>query len=384
VEYNSTFLDVLGSLTPSERLAVRELPPPAARTHLERGSCPLRRVLKNFFRRSEASRRRGILVVHRDIFIYNVSLINMNMKLAAKRILPLVYFLAVSLPHHPFSTWLDKTILYPYGFEVLQRSADILSIVLLAVVVGIGIRVAGIHRMQAVRHFGIWLLLLILMYVADRLLIVNNIERIHFPQYAVLSLLLGFSLRSEKLIFFTSSFAGFVDELLQYIMKPDHTNYLDFNDIVLNMLGAGIGIALLIGLRKPSSTEIQKYEKRFRIVFVTILLAFGSLVGAALVLDRFIFVADQLKPRNVFSIIDGKLSFIMSFERHDQFWQRSPAHGKAYHVLSPFEGLSIIFLLSIFTWWWTRALRRERSDEKDEGKRKKEKLKRCKDKRRGG
>ncbi|MGD1045021.1 MAG: hypothetical protein ABR936_06800 [Bacteroidota bacterium] len=234
----------------------------------------------------------------------------MNFKLLAKRILPLLYFLAVSLPHHPFSDWFDKTILFPFGHDAIQRWADILSVIMLLVIFAVGVKVVRIHRVQAAEHFGIWFLFMILMYVADRLLIVNNIERIHFPQYAVLSLLLGLSLRNEMLIFFTSSFACFIDEFLQYIMKPSHTNYIDFNDIVFNMLGAGIGIALLIGIRKPMSEEVPKYEKLFRIVLVTILLAFDGIATMVLALDRFVLIADQVEPRNVLSVINGKLSFI--------------------------------------------------------------------------
>ncbi|MGD0036931.1 MAG: hypothetical protein ABSC53_06535 [Bacteroidota bacterium] len=285
----------------------------------------------------------------------------MNLKLVAKRILPLVYFLAVSLPHYPVSDWIDHTILIPYGFQVVQQSADILSILLLVIIFALGFKVVRVYRLDAVRHLGIWVLLLILMYIADRILIVNNIERIHFPQYAVLSLILGWSLRNEMLIFFTSSFAGFIDEFLQYIMDPNRDNYLDFNDIVFNMLGAALGVALLMSLRTPSTGEIQKYEKRFQVVFKTIVTALAILVVVTFVLGRFVLVAEQVKPRNILSVIDGKLSFIMSFERHDQFWQRSPAHGKAFHVLSPFEGLSILFLLSAFTWWWTKWLKRDQS-----------------------
>jgi hypothetical protein len=283
----------------------------------------------------------------------------MNFKLAAKRILPLGYFLAVSLPHYPVSDWIDKTILIPYGFQVVQRSGDILAVLMFVIILACSLKVVRVYEKYAIRHFLIWFLLLILMVTADRILIVNNIERIHFPQYAVLSLILGLSLKNEMLIFFTSSFAGFVDEFMQYIMDPNRGNYLDFNDIVFNMLGAALGVALLMSLRTPITGEVQKYEKRFQIVFETMVTALVILVVVTFVLGRFVPVAEQVKPRNILSMIDGKLSFILSFERHDQFWQRSPAHGKAFHVLSPFEGLSILFLLSGLTWWSTRWLKRD-------------------------
>jgi hypothetical protein len=285
----------------------------------------------------------------------------MNFKLTVKRILPLAYFLAASLSHHPFSDWFDKTILFPMGRDIVQSSADILTVLMLMAILVAGVRVVRVHRAQAVEHFGIWLLFLILMYVSDRFLIINNIERIHFPQYAFLSLILGMSLRNELLIFFTSSFAGFFDELLQYMMNPNRTNYLDFNDIVFNMLGAGIGIALLIGFRKPLSEETSKYEKRFRIVLITSFWASVCLAVMALAFDRFVMIAEQVKPRNVLSVIDGKLSFILSFEKRNHYWVKTD-YGKIFHPFSPFEGLSMIALLSVFTWWWTRWLKRDQRE----------------------
>jgi hypothetical protein len=169
------------------------------------------------------------------------------------------------------------------------------------------------------------------------------------------------SLRNELLIFFTSSFAGFFDELLQYMMNPNRTNYLDFNDVVLNMLGAGIGVALLIGFRKPLSEETSKYEKRFRIVLITSFLASICFAVMALAFDRFVMIADQVKPRNVLSVIDGKLSFILSFEKRNHYWVTT-YFGKVFHPFSPFEGLSMIALLSVFTWWWTRWLKRDQRE----------------------
>jgi len=182
----------------------------------------------------------------------------------AKRLVPLLYFLAVSLPHHPFSALYEKEILIPAGFYSVEHAVDIITIVVLAGLVLLGVRVARIHRSQSLYHLMIWLVLLVLMYLSDRYLIVNNAERIHFPQYAILALLLGFSLRSEVLILFVTSFAGFVDEFLQFVMNPVVTNYLDFNDIVLNILGAALGVALLLAFRRPATIEQTTYEKRFK------------------------------------------------------------------------------------------------------------------------
>jgi hypothetical protein len=284
----------------------------------------------------------------------------MKFKLYTKRFIPLIYFLAVSLPHYPFSNWLDNNILRPYGFQVLQESGDILAILILVVLILLGYKVIRNYGRQSIKYFGIWIAVIILMAGADRILIVNNIERIHFPQYMVLALLLGWSLRNESLIFFVTFFAGFLDEFRQYVIAPDRDNYLDFNDITLNVLGAALGVAMLMSLRSSCSIERDKYEERFNKIFKSCVSAVAVLVVVMLVSGRFVLLSEQVKPRDVLPSVDGKLSFVLSFERHDQFWQHSPAHGKAFHVFDPFEGLTILFLLSVFTWWWIKWLKQEK------------------------
>jgi hypothetical protein len=242
------------------------------------------------------------------------------------------------------------------------------------------------------------ILVVALMYVADHYLIVNNIERIHFPQYAMLALLLGLSLRNEMLIFFVTTFAGFVDEFLQFAMDPMKTNYLDFNDIVLNILGAAAGVVLLMGLRRPLSNagerdlnsegrkggakeegrELGNFsnlswhpcrldlstglpgESRYEAVFAGVF-RLAMLVGAVVVLlagilGRIVLLLEQKKDRSVIELVNGKLSFIMSFERHDEFWIKS-YFGKVFHILSVGEGIAAIAVLAMVTWGMVRWLR---------------------------
>ena len=67
-------------------------------------------------------------------------------------------------------------------------------------------------------------------------------------------------------------------------------------------------------------------------------------------------LVERSDQRNVFDLVNGKYSFIMSFERHDEFWVKS-YFGKVFHVFSPFEGLLFASLLSVFTWRSVRWLK---------------------------
>ena len=274
-----------------------------------------------------------------------------------KRILPVLYFLIVALPHHPVSNLLDQCILFPQGHGFMERMADVLSLLIILAVLVLGLKSTQNHGVRAIRHLAVWLLLLGLMYGADRTLIVNNIERIHYPQYAVLALLMGLSVRNELLIFSLVSGLGFVDEFLQYAMNPAKTNYLDFNDFVLNILGAAMGVALLLGLRKEVSLQPAKYELQLRRASIIVGGISAVVILVSLALGRIVPLVEQVKNRSVLTVVDGRLSFIMSFERHDKFWLTS-YFGRVFHVFTPLEGLLVVSLLSLFTWAFVRWVRR--------------------------
>jgi len=319
-----------------------------------------------------------------------------------KKISPLVYWITVSLPHHPFSSWLDKVFIDRAGYYAVQHVADVASWILLGVGAALGFRIAVVQGWRAVRYLSILLFLFVLISAADSSLIVNNMERVHFPQYAALALLIGLSLRSEMLIFFVASFAGFVDEFLQYVMDPMKTNYLDFNDILFNTLGAAAGVVLLMGLRKPHAGASEKdnnrqdrkesakkekgierflvndplrswrplrfafsracsvtssYESVFGKVFRISMAVGGVVVLLGGLFGRIPLLVEQAKDRSVFAVVDGKFSFIISFERHDEFWVKS-YFGKVFHVLSVGEGVLAITVLCLGTWVVVRWLRR--------------------------
>ena len=84
------------------------------------------------------------------------------------------------------------------------------------------------------------------------------------------------------------------------------------------------------------------------------MVAGAVVVFVAGLFGRIVTLVEQAKDRTVFAVINGKLSFIMSFERHDEFWVKS-YFGKLFHVLSVEEGPLIITLLCLGTWgaiWW--------------------------------
>ena len=96
------------------------------------------------------------------------------------------------------------------------------------------------------------LLLLGLHVLAARGLLVANIELVHFPQYALLASVLYAGGLEPEAAWLLAAVAGSFDELYQHLViyadRPD--TYLDYNDMILNALGAAAG-AFLFARARP-------------------------------------------------------------------------------------------------------------------------------------
>jgi hypothetical protein len=88
--------------------------------------------------------------------------------------------------------------------------------------------------------------LVALAVVAHQVLLVTNIENIHYPQYALLVLLLARGGLPIETGWLAATLLGVGDESYQYlVLRRGTPSYLDWNDIVLNAIGAAFGVALL-------------------------------------------------------------------------------------------------------------------------------------------
>jgi hypothetical protein len=91
--------------------------------------------------------------------------------------------------------------------------------------------------------------LLALMAVAQGLLVVVSIENIHYPQYGLLLWMLARALPSVESAWLTTVGLGIVDEGYQFVAQTRGTpDYFDWNDVVLNAIGASLGVVVLLAL----------------------------------------------------------------------------------------------------------------------------------------
>lgn len=171
---------------------------------------------------------------------------------------------------------------------------------------------------------------LVLVGISYNTLLVVNVESIHYVQYALLALpVFALTLNFGETVLIVT-LLGAIDEANQHFILHNW-KYLDFNDIILNLVGAAIGAMVIFILFKGESGHIR-HSKRTIIKSPFLIAAFVSLAVCAFWyysgILRFYPGAEASKALIVLSNIPKSTKFWISFE-----W------GKTYHILTPLEGL---------------------------------------------
>lgn len=126
-----------------------------------------------------------------------------------------------------------------------------------------GISIAGawlLWRGSSVREKGFLApiaALAVLSVAAQQLLLVSNVELIHFPQFGLLAALLLAAGLDPEAAWAMASAAGVLDEIYQHavIYAGVPGTYLDFNDMVLNAIGAAWPVVLVAARRERRPTD---------------------------------------------------------------------------------------------------------------------------------
>jgi VanZ family protein len=178
------------------------------------------------------------------------------------------------------------------------------------------------------------------MAISLNMLIIVNIEIIHFIQYAALAILL-FPLSKS---FFTTIvlvlFLGAIDEAYQYYyLSPQRTNYYDFNDVILNLLGAVMGMIFLRSHIQINSLLINNANS-FRKTWITYFFI-------CLVISLLIWKKDLIQSGINFLGLEldwAGFGAVLIRIPTTSFWTEIPPQ-ILYHVVQPFEGFVIVTIL---------------------------------------
>lgn len=223
---------------------------------------------------------------------------------------------------------------------------------LVAVVSSMILFVAGLWTLRhLINHsrrniaLGYGVVTIILAFISFKTLLVMNIEVVHYPQYAILSIFVFAIVNryGETMIWVT--FGGMIDEAFQYYyFYGDRGIHYDFNDVILNQIGAGFGL-VLIYVCIGSSTKLKMKQVAYTLkAFLSSLATRVGMVfcGVCIVLVTF-----------------GKLILLNNFESDawtivlrrggpsTMFW--TPTEwGKTYHEIQPYEWVPMVLLILFF------------------------------------
>lgn len=179
------------------------------------------------------------------------------------------------------------------------------------------------------------LIVTVLTVVAFRALMVYNIEAIHFVEYMLVAIILLPVLRSYGETVFWVTILGILDELFQYRFLTPDFEYFDFNDCMLNLVGAGSG-AVMIFITAGGSIEIRRrkwYKSPAVITGISLLAVFILLLTTGkMTIDPTGLATDE----NWFSLNRVPMP--------DEFWKEAYP-GRNFHILRPFEAIILYYVL---------------------------------------
>ncbi len=246
-------------------------------------------------------------------------------------ILACIYLAIVILFHKEvsgISDWLSTKL----SFKAYNDRIFLITVVVL-IVFFVFILIRIIEGRQRFLKIIYWIFTVFLVVISYYMLIAFNVEIIHFPQYAVLTLPVFALFRHFGETVFWVTLSGAFDEAFQYFVLHPGTCF-DLNDIILNLIGAGIGVVLIYTLSAPKfepftfQVDPSRQWDKYLMFAVAAGILFGGMALYAAGILTFYPDANPLKA----------LIVLNSQPPPKQFWTMVTV-GKPYHELHPIEGI---------------------------------------------
>ena len=288
--------------------------------------------------------------------------------------LVVLFFVGASLGHLEFTLWLIKP---RQVFGVRFAFKDYFAAFALLGGLSLFVYVTSIAMMKkmetAARRAWLagWGLWATCAWLADRYLTYSVYEYAHYPQYALLALLLGRAMDPLRrrgcgpCLIAAATLLGIGDELIQYLwVTPTYGHYLDFNDFLVNMLGASAG-ALLYYSREP----VEKWGApehaahcctaplaRWVVAVLCAALVIALTSGLVRVSPD---VGEQIPPGGWLRGAEGVRFYLQRRDGWYGSWQTGPYRGR-YFVLPPGAGLGLLIGLGVLLARWSGTVARHR------------------------
>ncbi len=264
----------------------------------------------------------------------------------------LVYWLGLSLLHLKFSMLFVIPRATPLG-EIRLSSYSKPGAMVLVIGLSLFIAYRAFKGRQRVKTLVYWFLIAVMVRASDRFLIVTVNEYIHFSQYAILAILMSRVLDPGaknapigKILFWTTVM-GVVDEMIQYfLIAPSYGMYLDFNDFILNEVGAAAGLLIIYGFKAPGGERTGGGREKLRAFFrsreFTFVVVCCVLVLFCLATGRLsVTPTDKIPPGGIVKE-NGCVKIYLQREQGVMgSWRKSP-RGGYFYALPPSLGLFLL------------------------------------------
>lgn len=208
-----------------------------------------------------------------------------------------------------------------------------------------------------------WFIWLVPVLLTNRFLLFHPNEYTHYPQYAILAVLLALCIDSDRskipwarILFWTTTL-GVLDEMNQYFfLCKTYGDYLDFNDMFMNLQGAQAGLLLFYGFRNLLKKHPEL--KSFASAVIPAILSFEGItvLAVSVVISLFLYTGTlqltapyKISPGGVLDLNGTKTIFLERVPHITGAWSKTPI-GQSCYVFTPITGLAaLIFTGFIFS-----------------------------------
>ena len=260
-----------------------------------------------------------------------------------------IYFVVTALGHLAFSIWLVSERQGPWGPYAFKQAVP--YVVLMGAMFLIWHlwlvfkQSEPAQRMQMVWFWGVWLACV---YAVDLWLTFTVNEYAHYPQYALLAWMMAkaWDPAGDKgmagWIVLSATALGVVDEVAQYLwITRTYSNYLDFNDFLVNLLAVAAGVQLRGPCSRPMLAKRPFYMGWWVIVGLGLLLSLALSTGRVITKPQ---PEIQVPPGGL--VCQAPSDCVLYLQRSPEFfstWQAGPHRGRHW-ILSPLWGSALILL----------------------------------------
>lgn len=257
-----------------------------------------------------------------------------------------LFFAVVSLGHLQFSLWLVKERAPLFGISSFNQLVPFLAIAgALSLAAWLALAVHRSHR--PLTWLAYWALWAACVVAADRFLTYSVAEYAHYPQYALLAWLIARALDPDRRrlvlgrVMLWTALLGIVDELQQYLwITSSYSEYLDFNDFLVNLLASAAG-AMLYYCSRPVAPAAHMPRFPSLETWAALLIA-GAVAGALHTGLVVVTPAGDIPPGGLSRSPDGVLRLYLQRRPGLYGSDNAGPYRGTYRILDPATGLALM------------------------------------------